>query len=167
MSACPCGSGNELSQCCEPYIEGTKKPSTAEALMRSRYTAFATGKVDYIEKTVLPEKRGEYDAKATRDWSLNSKWNGFDIRRIEGGGEEDAKGTVEFVATYTMGKKTTNHHEIAEFKKKGDVWYFVDGTTVAQEPFVRDTPKVGRNDPCPCGSGKKYKKCCGRTSASE
>ena len=31
-----------------------------------------------------------------------------------------------------------------------------------QKPFVRENPKIGRNDPCPCGSGKKYKKCCGR-----
>ena len=32
---------------------------------------------------------------------------------------------------------------------------------LGEEPIVRDTPKIGRNDPCPCGSGKKYKRCCG------
>lgn len=31
-----------------------------------------------------------------------------------------------------------------------------------QQPYIRENPKVGRNDSCPCGSGKKYKKCCGK-----
>ena len=53
------------------------------------------------------------------------------------------------------------HHEVATFRKVEDRWYFVDGKMAKHETFVRQAPKVGRNDPCPCGSGKKYKKCCG------
>ena len=53
------------------------------------------------------------------------------------------------------------HHELAEFRKSGDTWYFFDGKMVGPGQFTRETPKVGRNDPCPCGSGRKFKKCCG------
>ncbi|MBD3390745.1 MAG: hypothetical protein GF418_01810 [Chitinivibrionales bacterium] len=160
MPNCYCGSGIAFSKCCELFLKGKKRPPTAESLMRARYCAFATGEVDFVSKTILPDKRGDFDEQATRNWSLNSEWHGFEVKNIEGGGEDDATGTVEFVATYSTDGETHNHHEIAQFKKRSGRWYFVDGTLVAQQPFVREAPKVGRNDPCPCGSGKKYKRCC-------
>ena len=46
------------------------------------------------------------------------------------------------------------------FRKEGDEWFYVEGNVYAKQPVRRETPKIGRNDPCPCGSGKKYKKCC-------
>ena len=54
------------------------------------------------------------------------------------------------------------HHEIAEFRREDGKWVFFDGELVPQAPYVRKEAKIGRNDPCPCGSGKKYKKCCGK-----
>ena len=160
MSMCYCGSEKPFKQCCEPFIKGSAKPETAQQLMRSRYTAFATGAVDYIHKSILPSKRSDFDEKATREWSANSQWHGFEIKSAEKGGPEDTTGTVEFIATYSTDDTTHNHHEIAEFKKQNGRWYFVDGTLQSQKPYVRPEPRIGRNDPCSCGSGKKYKKCC-------
>jgi SEC-C motif-containing protein len=69
---------------------------------------------------------------------------------------------VEFRAMYTANGEFCNHHEVSRFVKEPDGWKFADGELVGETPIVREEPKVGRNDPCPCGSGKKYKKCCGK-----
>ena len=82
--------------------------------------------------------------------------------RTEGGGPKDKTGVVEFRALYTANGEFCNHHEVATFVKDRSGWKFEDGDLVGETPTVREEPKVGRNDPCPCGSGKKYKKCCGR-----
>jgi len=68
---------------------------------------------------------------------------------------------VEFEASYEMDRLKDLHHERARFKKNGDKWFYLDGSIVPKT-VVRTGPKVGRNDPCPCGSGKKYKHCCGK-----
>jgi len=69
---------------------------------------------------------------------------------------------VEFRALYTANGEFCNHHERSVFRRENGDWRFVDGDFVAEKPIEREEPKVGRNDPCPCGSGKKYKKCCGK-----
>jgi len=81
---------------------------------------------------------------------------------------------VEFTARYKAQGKVLEHHEVSKFRKAEGRWFFVDGDSHVHEegkghehhrqpqaPVVRDTPKLGRNDPCGCGSGKKFKKCCG------
>jgi SEC-C motif-containing protein len=156
---CPCGTGLELAQCCEPFIKGKSKAPTAEKLMRSRYSAFALGDIDYIEKTTDPSARTTFDRAGTTEWAKSSDWLGLKIVSTEAGGEKDSTGMVEFIASYRFEEVTRDHHERSEFKKRDGQWYFMDGKLV-QEP-VRAADKVGRNDPCPCGSGKKYKKCCG------
>jgi SEC-C motif-containing protein len=75
-------------------------------------------------------------------------------------GQNGAIGTVEFVARYRQGGKVFAHHEQASFRKADGRWLYVDGT-INPKPAQRFAAKVGRNDPCPCGSGQKYKKCCG------
>ena len=159
MSNCACGTSKEFAACCQPYIEGRSKPLTAEALMRSRYTAFTIADVDYIESTTEDSKRGEFDHAGTLEWAKNSDWKGLEVVKTEAGGEKDTEGKVEFIAKYSYDGKDQNHHERAEFRKREGKWYFVDGRLV-QAP-IRNENKIGRNDPCPCGSGKKYKKCCG------
>jgi SEC-C motif-containing protein len=166
MAKCPCGTGKEFAGCCEPYILGKERPSTAETLMRSRYTAYARVELDYLFDSLHRRSRKHHDAKETREWAENSLWQGLEVLATEGGGAEDEQGTVEFVARYKI-KSTgedVEHREIAEFEKDEGRWYFVDGNTVGPPPIVRESPKVGRNDPCPCGSGKKHKKCCGVTA---
>jgi len=80
---------------------------------------------------------------------------------VAGGGEGDERGTVEFIATYRDKNGIKRHHEIGEFERSDGRWYFLDGKAVAQETARRGASKVGRNAPCPCGSGRKFKRCCG------
>ena len=160
MKNCPCGSGREYSACCEPYIRGKAKAPTAEALMRSRYTAYAEHEIDYIIKTCEDRGKKNIDYKSTRDWSEQSKWLGLNIITVEKGAVSDIDGTVEFEATYEKEGKKEVHRETAKFRKEKDEWLYVEGV-FPQDTIVRSSPKIGRNDPCPCGSGKKYKHCCG------
>ncbi len=162
METCPCCSGVDFEACCGPYLNGDAKPPTAEALMRSRYTAYANGNIDYIRKTTHNSALPEFDEDAARKWSKESSWQGLEIISVTGGEEGDTEGEVEFVARYTQRDEEETHHEKAIFKKEGQRWFFVDGRMVGAGTYIRPVPKVGRNEPCSCGSGKKYKKCCGR-----
>jgi SEC-C motif domain protein len=161
---CPCGSEKTYEECCGPFIEGKQVPPTAEALMRSRYTAFTKAKVDYIMSTHDPDRITEVDRKSTREWAENSEWLGFTLVSKEGGGESDEEGVVEFIAQYKMRGTKVEHRERATFRKRNQRWVFVDGAELAGPPVRRDESRVGRNDPCPCGSGKKYKKCHGKAA---
>jgi SEC-C motif domain protein len=163
--SCPCGSQAEFDQCCEPYISGRAHAPTAEALMRSRYTAYVKVAPSYLRETLAPEARSDFSEKDVIEWSRQSEWLGLEILKAEGE-------TVEFVAKYKAQGKVLEHHEVAKFRQKEGRWFFVDGESHVHEegkghqhepqtPVVRETPKVGRNDPCSCGSGKKFKKCCG------
>lgn len=170
---CPCGSQIDYSECCGLLHDGKAKAKTAEQLMRSRYAAFVKGEVDYLYQTLAPESRKDYDPKATKDWSSSVKWKGLKIVKTEGGGAGDKEGMVEFVATYTKDKQGLDHHEVSTFRKdENGTWFFIDGDGHTHnegedhnhhqvQTVVREGPKVGRNDPCTCGSGKKFKKCCG------
>jgi len=161
---CPCGSGKEFGSCCAPLLEGKEQAETAEQLMRSRYTAFAVGNVDYIFDTHDPDTVHQIDRKSTETWSKQSEWLGLEILSTNLGGPDDYTGTVEFLARYKARGTKIDHREVATFRKHNGAWLFVDGEEVAGPPVVREGPRVGRNDPCPCGSGKKYKKCCGKAA---
>ena len=172
MKNCPCGTGRIYSECCEPYITGKAKAPTAEALMRSRYSAYAEHAIDYIVNTCIRrEKDNDIDHKSTRDWSERSNWLGLKIISTEKGGLADKEGTVEFEAVYERNGLKDVHHEKAKFKRdsvtSGDEtagvgeWLYDEGDVIPHT-MVRSSPKTGRNDPCSCGSGKKYKFCCGR-----
>ncbi len=160
MESCPCGSGREYESCCSPYISGVSSAPSAEALMRSRYTAYAKHKIDYIVQTCVRDEDHGIDIEATKRWSEKSEWLALRIIRTEGGGSADDKGIVEFSARYILDGLREEHHEISKFVKREGAWLYEEGEVIT-ETVVRASPKVGRNDPCPCGSGKKYKKCCG------
>lgn len=176
---CPCGSAELFENCCEPFLTGKKLPDTAEQLMRSRYTAFTCKDIDYLKKTLAPESRGDFDASSTKQWADNAKWKGLKILSTDKGQASDKKGTVEFIATYQADGTVLDHHETAQFRKsEGGQWYFVEGDSHTHkegeghqhhhekpQTVMREAPKIGRNDPCVCGSGKKYKKCCGANAA--
>jgi SEC-C motif domain protein len=168
---CACGSNLDFANCCEPIIAGKAVAETAEKLMRSRYVAYVTADVDYLESSLAPESKADFDAKAAKQWAKQAKWKGLKIISTEKGGLDDTTGTVEFIATYEQGKEGFDHHEVSTFKKIKNHWYFVDGEAHTHkegedhhhekpQTVVRTEPKIGRNDPCSCGSGKKYKKCC-------
>jgi len=160
MVHCPCESTKSLTECCGPLLDGTRGAETAEELMRSRYSAYARGQVDYILATIVPEQREHHEEATIRQWSTESEWLGLEIvEHAPDPGDEAA--TVEFVARYKNAEgELIAHHERSRFVKIEGDWFFQDGQPVEAGTIVRDSPKVGRNDPCPCGSGRKSKKCC-------
>ena len=148
---CPCGSDKEFKACCDLYISGQEEAPTAEKLMRSRYSAFVVEEPEYIFNTHDPATRDDVDLEEIRAWSEQSDWEGLNIVATEAGLESDTTGKVEFVAHYTAGKKEEHHHELSTFNKKDGKWFFTDGALV-NNTVRRSGPKVGRNDPCVCGS---------------
>jgi len=161
MEPCPCGSEIEFKECCEPLLAGQQHAETAEALMRARYTAHVKVNSEYIYDTTHPENRKDVDREKSADWSKRFDWQSLEVLRVDAGGGEDQVGTVEFVARYRKKGTLFKHHEIAEFVRLEDRWYFKDGQVPVPEQAIRKEPKIGRNAPCPCGSGRKFKKCCG------
>ncbi len=159
---CPCGSGQTYDVCCAPIIKGEVKANTAESLMRARYTAYVYSEIDFILKTILPKPDEKFDEKGIRRWSEKSEWVSLEIVQTQKGGPDDDTGSVEFIANYRQKEVLRKHHEMASFKKNNGDWLFDEGVPVTPDTYTRSEPKVGRNDPCTCGSGKKYKKCCGK-----
>ncbi|HLV21388.1 MAG TPA: YchJ family protein [Polyangiaceae bacterium] len=161
---CVCGTGESTETCCLPLIRGERRAETAEQLMRSRYTAYALGEIDHIIGSHDPERVDDVDRASTEAWSKQAEWLGLEILGTEAGGPHDDAGTVDFLARYKMRGVVVPHRERAEFRKHDGHWVFVDGKEIASPPQRREAPRVGRNDPCPCGSGKKHKKCCGQAA---
>lgn len=154
MAHCPCGSEQKLDDCCGPYLKGKASPPTAEALMRARYTAYTQCDIDYVARTNDPYNKEPFDVESATAWARNSKWLGLEVVKAE-------KDKVEFIARFRADGEDHAHHEIATFRCRDGVWYFVDGKTPGVT-IRKGVPEPGRNDPCPCGSGKKFKKCCDR-----
>ncbi len=160
MELCPCGSGMQYEQCCELFISGTKKAESAEQLMRSRYSAYVQKEVDYIVETVVPNQQKDIDKKGIQDWAEKTTWTKLEILNCAPDSKNSDIHTVEFVAHYHEAGVYGKHHEIGVFKRVNSQWYYEDSKFPKPEQVVRSQPKTPRNAPCPCGSGKKYKKCC-------
>ncbi|BCS52365.1 YchJ family protein [Geobacter sp. SVR] len=160
MNSCPCGSGLTYADCCEPAITGVHPAETAEKLMRARYTAHVYVQTDFLFESTHPDHRRGYDHKGTEEWARNSEWQELRILETAGGSRDDDRGEVEFVARFREQGVAREHHECAQFKRENGRWYFTDGRMVKPKPIT--VAKIGRNDPCTCGSGLKFKKCCGK-----
>ena len=135
---CPCGSGQTLEVCCGKFHSGTPAP-TAEALMRSRYSAFVKGLWDYLAKTQAAPFDPDRKPLA---------WIGLKV-------DAATHDEVEFTARYVDGGREVTLHERSKFEQRDGRWLYTTGT-----PSVT-ARKVSRNDACPCGSGKKLKACHG------
>ena len=160
MNSCPCGSGSAYADCCEPVITGARPAETAEQLMRARYAAYVEVKTDFLLESTHPDHRRDYDHKGTKVWAESAEWQGLEIVAAREGGKDDVVGEVEFIARYREKGVQREHHESARFGKVKGEWFFTEGATVRPKPIAAS--KIGRNEPCPCGSGAKYKKCCGK-----
>lgn len=165
MSTCHCGSGATLETCCLPYIRGEAELPTVEAAIRSRYSAFVMGEVDYILQTHHSETRDLIDPAEVERWSRSSEWLGLEIFDTSDGLESDDEGIVNFAARYRLDGKLHDHREESLFRREDGAWRFYSA-----EEFLPPGPElvpvvasstIGRNDPCHCGSGIKYKKCHG------
>lgn len=155
MTQCPCGSTKSFDVCCGAYHAGQPAP-TAEALMRSRYAAYVVGDLDYIEKTSAGEARLRFDRTDLLRSQAGTEWLGLEIVDRQDGGVGDEAGTVTFRARFRQDGREQVLSEKSEFRHIGSEWRYVSGEATASM-----AGKTGRNDPCPCGSGRKYKKCHG------
>lgn len=156
---CPCSSGNTFEVCCQPIIEG-RSADTAEALMRSRFSAYVFKNIDFIQKTHDHRTMAQFDYTATREWAEQTRWKRLEVLQVSGGQEADSSGTVEFKAFFETKNGESFHHEISEFSKRNGSWFFTRGKSPNATQIRHEEKPLGRNDPCHCGSGKKYKKCC-------
>lgn len=151
MTNCPCQSQNSYATCCGLYLENNQDAQTPEQLMRSRYTAFCLNRMDYIKRTMTGKALlGFSDNDPTKDLL----WVGLNV--MQAYFETPEKGFVEFAATYLHRNHLNTLHELSEFHKKNNCWFYVDG-----QHKISNTSKlkIGRNSPCPCGSNKKFKNC--------
>lgn len=120
--------------------------------MRSRYCAFVIRNSDYLLRTWHADTRPE-QLQLERDVS----WFGLEIVASDAGGPGDSDGRVEFIAQFNGHDRLQYLHERSRFVRENGRWFYLDGE-ILPPPTAR---KIGRNAPCPCGSGKKYKRCCG------
>ena len=125
--------------------------------MRSRYSAFCTKNADYLITSHHPSKRATNDKQELEASFNQSEWLKLTIVSASNGLSEDTEGEVEFIATYRQQDVLSNLRERSRFVKENSQWFYLDGLT--QE--TSNSTKRQRNDPCWCGSGKKFKKCHG------
>lgn len=152
---CSCHSEHPYEACCEPYISGKENPPTCERLMRSRFSAFQLRNSEYLLESWDLSTRPAH-LKFDKD---ERRWSSLKIVNTIGGEEHDERGVVEFKATYELGDDTYLFHEISRFVRQKGKWAYLDATF----PYHGKIAHMGqtlKNAPCPCGSGKRFKKCC-------
>ncbi|WP_375177434.1 YchJ family protein [Marinobacter mobilis] len=142
---CPCGSARPYADCCQPWHVGQPAP-TPEALMRSRYTAFVLELAEYLSQTWHSSTRPS-------SLSLEGSPQWLSLQVLSAGTRGD-RGQVHFRAVYRSGDGFGYLEEQSDFVLEQGRWFYVAGDT------REGTLKPGRNDPCPCGSGRKHKACC-------
>lgn len=154
---CPCHSGREFEECCAPIIAGEIPAPNPEALMRSRYTAFCRDEMDYLQGSLVEEHRSEFNADDVRRWNKETDWLNLEILETDTDGDT---GMVCFRVSFRHKGGTQSLTERSRFVRRDGRWFYLEGE-YETETVRHESPKVGRNEPCPCGSGKKFKKCCG------
>ena len=118
---CYCGSSKNYVVCCEPYIKGILKAPTADALMRSRYSAYAVHDADYLYRTTTQRERRYHSKAAISEWAISNQWLKLEVLNI-------TKNTVEFKAYYLDSALLAQvHHERSTFESENGCWYYVDG----------------------------------------
>jgi SEC-C motif-containing protein len=119
--------------------------------MRSRYSAYVLGLVDYLLDTTLPVQKSSLDRASISQWSAQSTWLGLEVESAELLGGKPEHAFVTFTARWHDATGEHSHRERSAFVQNLGRWYFIDPTVQL---------KAGRNDACPCGSEQKFKKCC-------
>lgn len=150
---CFCCSSLPFSSCCEPYLSGSQKPQTAEALMRSRFSAYATQNYQYILDTYSTQKRTGLSLDNLKESAAGTHWFALAVKN-----DANPEDIVEFTAFYFESKQCFQLHETSRFIIENGEWRYHDGELHNDCGKV----KLGRNLPCPCNSGKKFKQCCGK-----
>ncbi|MDF1647043.1 MAG: YchJ family metal-binding protein [Legionellaceae bacterium] len=154
MLFCVCGSQCSYQNCCEPYLKYQETPSTPEALMRSRYTAYTQADIRYIQKTMQGKAAIGFNAADSRAWAERVTW--IDLRVVKAS-DDGQTGHVEFIARFIENHHMCFIHENSQFLYETGRWFYVDGKQVPHH-----AQKIARNSACPCQSGKKFKQCHGK-----
>jgi SEC-C motif-containing protein len=128
MILCYCCSGDAFAHCCQPFLENVIAPETAEELMRSRYSAYALAKVEYLLSTTHSSTRKSYSTSSIKKWATSNKWLKLEIVSTEKGTISDSTGIVEFKAYYLNANKFPHiHQERSTFLKENGRWYYLEG----------------------------------------
>lgn len=157
QTLCPCGSNNNYLECCGKFHQG-QYAATPEQLMRSRYSAYTLGLMDYIQQTMTSPANDDFDPVANQKWATSVLWLGLNIVNSD---NHDDTGSVEFVAAFLENDLIQKIHEKSRFEKKDERWYYVEGDHYTNTPHSK-SKKISRNDPCPCQNQKKFKHCHGK-----
>ena len=152
QTLCYCGSPQPFDDCCSPYIKGLNLAPSAESLMRSRYSAYATGEMAYILATYASAPRSALSLHDLQ--GDDSHWCKLNLLKAT---EQGDSAQVEFCAYSRRGKNYFLLHELSDFCKEDGQWRYVKGHIYADSGSYAQK----RNDPCLCNSGLKFKKCCG------
>ena len=123
---CPCG-GGAYGQCCGPYLSGAAHAPTAEALMRSRFTAYSRGEYAYLSAT----GPGLTDPASIERSSAGMRWTRLQVLRTEAGGPDDDTGVVEFVAHARRVGRPHRLHEVSRFERRNGRWRYIEGQVKA------------------------------------
>lgn len=159
LALCPCCSGQVFLSCCKDIVAGKKMAVTPLELMRSRYTAHVCKEMPHILRTMRGKALKLFDEEKTySEWFELSKWQKLEIIDAPEVDKYAKDGIVEFKAYYSFKDVDQILHERSKFIKENNHWFYVAGQQ--KNPQVQTSVKIGRNDNCPCNSGKKYKKCC-------
>ena len=155
---CPCGSGQLFDACCAPVLARERRAATAEELMRSRFTAHVARDWAHLHRTYAPTAGKPFVPETEIGEPM--AWTRLVIHAHEPGRDADAA-FVDFSAFFAEAGAEREAREKSEFARVAGEWLYTR-TVRSGPPPVRAAVKAGRNDPCPCGSGKKFKHCCGR-----
>lgn len=162
---CFCGSNREFNDCCQGVL-ATQSATTPEQLMRSRFSAYCLKDIDYLVATWHPSQRGNNSHADIAAFANSAHFIKLQVTQCseqaptlfkpapEVIAVADKVGFVEFIACFIQDEKLQQLHEISRFVQQQGRWYYLDG-----ELFPFAVQKIGRNDLCPCQSGKKFKHC--------
>jgi SEC-C motif-containing protein len=154
---CPCGSGRTFGDCCDPVLSGRQPAGNAELLMRARFTAHVVHDFAFLHRTYLPTSRQPFVPEEISPAA--TEWTRLVVHAHEPGRDADTA-YVDFSAYGVEQGAEQVLHEKAEFVRQNGAWIYTRSVREGPAPFKVAAPKPGRNDPCPCGSGRKYKHCC-------
>jgi SEC-C motif domain protein len=161
VEKCYCGATLDYSQCCQPFHDGAHLPASAEALMRSRYSAFVVENIQYIKDTMTGEMLDGFSYDDTLAYAKSVDWQRL---KVLAAADEDPTATsawVEFEVYYRLNGLDKCLYEYSLFQRTDERWFYVDSVkTRVTDCGDRTKNTLGRNSPCHCGSGKKFKKCC-------
>jgi SEC-C motif-containing protein len=153
---CSCGSGKAYELCCEPILKAGRPAATAEELMRSRFTAHVARDYAHLHRSYAGTASEAY-VELPDEPAIG--WTRLEIHAHEPNAQPDLS-YVDFSAYYVDANHEYVLQEKAEFRRHPSIgWIYTRPVRTGPAP-VKAAVKPGRNEPCSCGSGRKYKHCC-------